>query len=92
MNSLDVKAKINDIIDKASDNNQTLREVIPSSIDGSIKIYIYSNKDKIAKGLIEVLSKDSVKEKISHSASKMVENTLGKFAMMFLSSELIGKK
>ncbi|MCX7695108.1 MAG: DUF445 family protein [Caloramator sp.] len=92
LDNLDVRTKIKNVIENISERDQTLREVMPSSIDGSIKIYIYSNKDKIAKGLIEALSKDNVKEKISHSASRMVENTLGKFAAMFLSPELIGEK
>ncbi|MBZ4663195.1 MAG: hypothetical protein JG776_897 [Caloramator sp.] len=92
LDSVDVKLKIKDIVNNVSQSNQALKEVIPSSLDGSIKIYIYSNKDKIAKGLLEALSKENVREKISHSAAKMVENTLGKFAAMFLSPELIGEK
>lgn len=90
--NVDVKTNIEGIISKFENSDKTVKELIPNSIDGSIKIYIYSNKDKIADAIIETLSKDSVKEKIASSASKMVESTLGKFAAMFLSPELIGDK
>lgn len=89
---VDTKSKVYEVINSLGNKDVYLRELIPSSLDGTIKIYIYSNKGKIAKGLLEAISKENVKDKISYSASKMVENTLGKFAAMFLSPELIGEK
>ncbi|MCX7950734.1 MAG: DUF445 family protein [Clostridiales bacterium] len=90
--NIDIKTNIYEIIAKAEVSDKKIKDIIPNSVDGSIKIYIYSNKDRIAEAVKETLSKDTVKEKISSSASRMVESMLGKFAAMFLSPELIGDK
>lgn len=89
---IDLNSNINEIITKSQMADKKIKDIIPNSIDGSIKIYIYSNKDKIAAAIRETLTKDNVKGKIASSASKMVESMLGKFVAMFLSPELIGDK
>lgn len=92
IDDIDIKNKLDNLISQLQNSNQSIKEVIPASIDGSIKLYIYSNRDKIAQALSEMLSNDNVKEKISLVVIQMVQSTLGKFASMFLSPELIGDK
>lgn len=84
--------KILDKINALKDNNKTFLEIVPPSIINGIKIYIYSNGDKEAKLLSDVIKNDSVRFEIKKIISQIIEQNLGKLVTMFVNPGFVSEK
>ncbi|KAJ51788.1 hypothetical protein BD780_000604 [Clostridium tetanomorphum] len=91
----EIEEKASNAIDgklrKIEDSNKTFKEIFPPGFENVLKVYVYNNKDQIAKKIKEIIDNDKFKSRAKEEVGKFIANS-NPMISKFINSESIQKK
>lgn len=89
---VELKKLIDNSLEKASNKDSTIGEVIPEDAFHSLDKYLNENKDEIGDNIRAILKDEDVRAKIQYTIANVIFDRSNKLLMAFISPDMISEK